>query len=220
MSDFTVHRLLSTPLIEVRDVLCAGRCRHKGAIERAGRSQLVFPYRGSYVRHVGDARGQLGGVFECQRLDLRAGAATVVPQAQQLFDPTHRKPEQARTLDETQALQVGVVVQAIAGKGALRRRDHPGGFVAADHLGADAGRGRGFADVVEALLSRLGEFGTDCVPGHGKPASVGVPVASVHPDRWARSSWNPLRKALLTLPLGQAPTFALRQSAASNGASP
>jgi AraC family transcriptional regulator len=54
MSDFTVHTLLTTPLIEVRDVVCAGTCRHKGAVERAGRMQLVFSYRGTYVRHVGD----------------------------------------------------------------------------------------------------------------------------------------------------------------------
>ena len=54
MSEFTVHTLLTTPLIEVRDVVCAGTCRHKGAVERAGRMELVFPYRGTYVRHVGD----------------------------------------------------------------------------------------------------------------------------------------------------------------------
>ena len=54
MSDFTVYTLLTTPLIEVRDVVCAGTCRHKGATERAARMQLVFPYRGTYVRHVGD----------------------------------------------------------------------------------------------------------------------------------------------------------------------
>jgi hypothetical protein len=40
MPDFTVHTLLTTPLIEVRDVLCAGTCRHKGAVERTGRTQL------------------------------------------------------------------------------------------------------------------------------------------------------------------------------------
>ncbi|KGM55775.1 AraC family transcriptional regulator [Lysobacter daejeonensis GH1-9] len=51
MSDFTVQTLLATPLIEVRDVVCAGTCRHKGPVEQAGRTQLVFPYRGSYVRH-------------------------------------------------------------------------------------------------------------------------------------------------------------------------
>ncbi|MGN6113245.1 MAG: helix-turn-helix domain-containing protein [Luteimonas sp.] len=52
--DFTVQTLLATPLIEVRDVLCAGTCRHKGEVERSARTTLVFPYRGTYVRHVGD----------------------------------------------------------------------------------------------------------------------------------------------------------------------
>jgi AraC-like DNA-binding protein len=51
---FTVQTLLTTPLIEVRDVLCAGTCRHKGEVERSARTTLVFPYRGTYVRHVGD----------------------------------------------------------------------------------------------------------------------------------------------------------------------
>lgn len=53
MLDFTVHLLLDTALIKVRDVVCAGTCRHKGEVERAGRTQLVFPYRGTYLRHVG-----------------------------------------------------------------------------------------------------------------------------------------------------------------------
>lgn len=51
---FTVELLLQTPLIKVRDVLCAGTCRHKGDVERSARTTLVFPYRGTYVRHVGD----------------------------------------------------------------------------------------------------------------------------------------------------------------------
>src|SRR5690349_8998326 len=51
--DFQVHTLLVTPLVEVRDVVCAGTCRHKGEVERAGRTHLVFPYRGTYVRHAG-----------------------------------------------------------------------------------------------------------------------------------------------------------------------
>ena len=51
--DFEVRTLLTTPLIELRDVVCAGNCRHKGAVERASRTHLVFPYRGTYVRHVG-----------------------------------------------------------------------------------------------------------------------------------------------------------------------
>src|SRR5690606_10971365 len=55
MSDFTVHLLPRTPLVQVRDVLCAGSCRRPGAVERAGRTQLVFPSRGSYMRHVDGA---------------------------------------------------------------------------------------------------------------------------------------------------------------------
>jgi AraC-like DNA-binding protein len=54
MPEFEILTLLSTPLIEVRDVLCAGTCRHKGDVEQSARTTLVFPYRGTYVRHVGD----------------------------------------------------------------------------------------------------------------------------------------------------------------------
>ena len=53
MPDFQVQTLLTTPLVDVRDVVCAGTCRHKGEVERASRTHLVFPYRGTYVRHVG-----------------------------------------------------------------------------------------------------------------------------------------------------------------------
>lgn len=54
MSEFTVHLLLQTALVEVRDVVCAGTCRHPGEVERSRRTELVFPYRGTYVRHVED----------------------------------------------------------------------------------------------------------------------------------------------------------------------
>ena len=53
MSEFTVNHLLSTDTVTIRDVLCSGRCRHRGADERASETQLVFPYRGIYVRHIG-----------------------------------------------------------------------------------------------------------------------------------------------------------------------
>ena len=53
MTDFQVQTLLTTPLVDVCDVVCAGTCRHKGEVERASRTHLVFPYRGTYVRHVG-----------------------------------------------------------------------------------------------------------------------------------------------------------------------
>jgi len=53
MPDFHVQTLLTTPLVQVHDVVCAGTCRHRGEVERATRTHLVFPYRGTYVRHVG-----------------------------------------------------------------------------------------------------------------------------------------------------------------------
>jgi AraC-like DNA-binding protein len=53
MPDFAVQLLLKTLLVELCDVTCAGTCRHKGDIERSDRTTLVFPYRGTYVRHVG-----------------------------------------------------------------------------------------------------------------------------------------------------------------------
>jgi len=53
MSEFTVQSLLKTPSVSVRDVYCRGSCRHQSAEECAGTTQLVFPYRGVYVRHMG-----------------------------------------------------------------------------------------------------------------------------------------------------------------------
>ena len=52
-SDFTVKRLLDTDTITVRNVDCRGTCRHRSPEECASHTQLVFPYRGVYLRHVG-----------------------------------------------------------------------------------------------------------------------------------------------------------------------
>src|SRR5262245_33067861 len=52
-SPFVVETLLETPTATVRDVYCRGRLRHRGAEEHATETQLVFPYRGAYVRHLG-----------------------------------------------------------------------------------------------------------------------------------------------------------------------
>lgn len=51
--EFSVQTLLHTSLVIVRDVGCRGTHAGVGAEERAGSTQLVFPYRGVYVRHVG-----------------------------------------------------------------------------------------------------------------------------------------------------------------------
>ena len=53
VSEFAVKTLLSTPIVSVRDVCCQGLCRHKSAEECATATHLVFPYRGAYVRHLG-----------------------------------------------------------------------------------------------------------------------------------------------------------------------
>jgi AraC-like DNA-binding protein len=53
MADFEARTLLSTPTVTVRDVQCAGACRHKSEEECTARTHLVFAYRGVYVRHLG-----------------------------------------------------------------------------------------------------------------------------------------------------------------------
>jgi AraC family transcriptional regulator len=53
MSEFSVQCLLETATVTIRDVCCEGSCPHKSAEEYATHTQLVFPYRGVYVRHLG-----------------------------------------------------------------------------------------------------------------------------------------------------------------------
>ena len=53
MTEFATQSLLDTETVRIRDVVCAGDCRHKSAAECAGATHLVFPYRGVYVRHLG-----------------------------------------------------------------------------------------------------------------------------------------------------------------------
>ncbi len=51
--EITVHSLLTTPTVTVRDTHCRGTCKPQGAEECTKTTQLIFPYRGIYVRHVG-----------------------------------------------------------------------------------------------------------------------------------------------------------------------
>lgn len=53
MLEFDVRRLLTTRSVAVQDVGCPGRHRQPGAEEHATATHLVFPYRGTYVRHLG-----------------------------------------------------------------------------------------------------------------------------------------------------------------------
>src|SRR5882757_3855316 len=54
MSEFTAQSLLKTPTVAIQDVDCRGACRHRSAEECTATTQLVFPYRGVYVRHLGE----------------------------------------------------------------------------------------------------------------------------------------------------------------------
>jgi AraC family transcriptional regulator len=53
MSEFFVQPLLQTPTVAIRDIYCQGSHREMGAEECTATTQLVFPYRGVYVRHLG-----------------------------------------------------------------------------------------------------------------------------------------------------------------------
>jgi AraC-like DNA-binding protein len=53
MGEYSTRILLSSPEMTLRDVLCQGTCRHKSAEECVTDTHLVFPYRGAYMRHVG-----------------------------------------------------------------------------------------------------------------------------------------------------------------------
>jgi AraC family transcriptional regulator len=54
MPDFAAQCLLESPTVTIRDVYCQGKCRHQSEEECATVTELVFPYRGVYVRHLGD----------------------------------------------------------------------------------------------------------------------------------------------------------------------
>jgi AraC family transcriptional regulator len=51
--EFAAQVLLKSPTATIRDVYCQGSCRQQSAEECAVSTELVFPYRGVYVRHLG-----------------------------------------------------------------------------------------------------------------------------------------------------------------------
>jgi AraC-like DNA-binding protein len=53
-SEYQVIRLLDTDSVALRNVRCSGTCRHRSVEECVSTTHLVFPYRGVYLRHVGD----------------------------------------------------------------------------------------------------------------------------------------------------------------------
>jgi len=51
--EFAVNTLLKSSTVAIRDTYCRGSCRQQSAEESTAATQLVFPYRGVYVRHLG-----------------------------------------------------------------------------------------------------------------------------------------------------------------------
>jgi len=54
LAEIEVRSLLKSPIVQLHDTYCRGTCRHQSAEEHTKTTQLVFPYRGVYVRHVGN----------------------------------------------------------------------------------------------------------------------------------------------------------------------
>ena len=51
--EIVAHCLLNSPTVTIKDTYCQGTCRHETSEESTTTTQLVFPYRGIYVRRVG-----------------------------------------------------------------------------------------------------------------------------------------------------------------------
>ena len=51
--EFTVYSLLGSPTVTIRDTKCQGSCRSMSTEECTTTTQLIFPYRGVFVHHVG-----------------------------------------------------------------------------------------------------------------------------------------------------------------------
>ena len=56
MPEIAAQTLLESPTAIIRDVCCQGTCKGESGEEHVTATQLVFPYRGVYVRHVGRAQ--------------------------------------------------------------------------------------------------------------------------------------------------------------------
>ncbi|HEX5954122.1 MAG TPA: AraC family transcriptional regulator [Rhodanobacteraceae bacterium] len=56
MPEFTVQPLFHSTTVAAHDVRCRGECRHRSAEECSAATHLVFPYRGLFMRHVGNTQ--------------------------------------------------------------------------------------------------------------------------------------------------------------------
>jgi AraC family transcriptional regulator len=54
LREVTDRLLLKTSTATIRDVYCLGSCRNRSGEESSSATEIVFPYRGVYVRHLGN----------------------------------------------------------------------------------------------------------------------------------------------------------------------
>ena len=52
--ELAAQPLLKSAIVAIREVYCQGSCREKNAEEHATATELVFPFRGVFVRHLGN----------------------------------------------------------------------------------------------------------------------------------------------------------------------
>lgn len=52
--EFRRTALFASASVCLADVRCRGVCRHRSAEEDSSETQLIFPYRGLFIRHIGD----------------------------------------------------------------------------------------------------------------------------------------------------------------------
>ena len=53
MPEFELHSLLKSSTVSIQDTNCRGSCRSMSPEESTKTTQLIFPYRGVFVRHLG-----------------------------------------------------------------------------------------------------------------------------------------------------------------------
>jgi hypothetical protein len=75
--EFAAQSLLRSPTVTIRDVYCQGSCRDPSAEEHATATELVFPYRGVYVRHLGNEEENVMIEKTCAACDCKLDGSSI-----------------------------------------------------------------------------------------------------------------------------------------------
>jgi len=191
--EFEVYSLLRSPTVTIQDTKCQGSCRSLSPEESTATTQLIFPYCGVYVRHVGQDQtiAEANQVLffnanEGYRVSHPVaggdGSLTLVIEESQLEelappDTLHRS---SRIRFRRQRLRIDARAQALVAL--LRHRLHE---KVAESLAPGTGRSSQ-ARAVERSHATL-DFGRDrrritcfsCLSHSGFPTSRGIAVVSV-----------------------------------------